>query len=126
MHIVKLVYIAHGWVLGFLGKPLIAQQVEAWKYGPVVPEVYRQYSAFGGFPILMPAASQPLQIDDYERHILGTVEKAYRPRTALQLSALTHQAGSPWDITVKRHGLVNAVIPNSLIRDHYKQRIAAN
>ena len=48
LHLVKLVYISHGWVLGFHGIPLIRESVEAWKYGPVIPAVYHRYKPFGG------------------------------------------------------------------------------
>ena len=36
MGIVKLVYLAHGWQLGWDGEPLINEPVEAWTYGPVI------------------------------------------------------------------------------------------
>ncbi|MCY4672954.1 MAG: DUF4065 domain-containing protein, partial [Bacteroidetes bacterium] len=43
LQINKLVYICHGWAWGKLNRPLIdnrSGQIEAWKYGPVVREVY--------------------------------------------------------------------------------------
>ncbi|MCC7437458.1 MAG: DUF4065 domain-containing protein [Armatimonadetes bacterium] len=40
MKLLKLVYIAHGWHLGIMGKPLISDEVQAWKYGPVIPKLY--------------------------------------------------------------------------------------
>ena len=40
MHVLKLVYLCHGWCLGFTGEALINEPVEAWTYGPVVPTVY--------------------------------------------------------------------------------------
>ena len=38
MHAIKLVYLCHGWMLGIYGRSLIGEPVEAWRYGPVVPE----------------------------------------------------------------------------------------
>ena len=123
MHVLKLVYIAHGWTLGLTSQPLIAQFAEAWKYGPVIPDVYHQYKVFGGYPIIMGTRDQELPLDDYTNDILLAVENHYRDFTAPQLSALTHEEGSPWHTTIKKHGHVNALIPNNVIRDYYKSKI---
>ena len=40
MTLLKFVYIAHGWTLALLDRPLITDLAEAWRYGPVVPSVY--------------------------------------------------------------------------------------
>lgn len=36
MKLLKLVYITHGWYLGFNEEPLISDEIQAWKYGPVI------------------------------------------------------------------------------------------
>ena len=41
----KLLYFAQGWSLARYGKPLFDAPIEAWKFGPVVREVYNEYSA---------------------------------------------------------------------------------
>ena len=46
MKLIKLVYIAHGWNLGLTGKPLVSEDAEAWKYGPVFPSLYNKYRGF--------------------------------------------------------------------------------
>jgi len=47
MKVLKLVYIAHGWHLGIRKEPLITEQTEAWKYGPVVESVYIAFKKYG-------------------------------------------------------------------------------
>ena len=42
MQVVKLAYYCHAWMLGLYHRPLLEQPVEAWHYGPVVPEIYRR------------------------------------------------------------------------------------
>ena len=43
MKVQKLIYYAHGWHLALTGKPLLDRSVEAWQYGPVLPDVYRAF-----------------------------------------------------------------------------------
>ena len=47
LKLVKLVFLAHGWRLGCKGDPLIREQVEAWKYGPIVRSVYDAFKEYG-------------------------------------------------------------------------------
>ncbi len=50
LQINKLVYICHGWTLGILKKTLIenrTDQIQTWKYGPVVTEAYERLKRWG-------------------------------------------------------------------------------
>jgi len=47
----KLIYYAHGWHLALRDQPLIDELIEAWEYGPVVPNVYHEFKEFGNQPI---------------------------------------------------------------------------
>src|SRR5580698_3189897 len=51
MKIQKIIYVAHGWNLAFMGNPLVEQRVEAWPYGPVIAELYRDFKKFKALPI---------------------------------------------------------------------------
>ena len=54
--------------------------------------------------------------------LIKDVEEVYRECTAYQLSALTHQPNTPWDITRRKSG-VGSEIPNRLIEEHYKSKL---
>ena len=43
----KLLYFAQAWSVVRRNKPLFEEDMQAWKYGPVVPEVYTAFSACG-------------------------------------------------------------------------------
>ena len=122
MHVLKLVYLAHGWMLGLYSEPLINESAEAWRYGPVVPSVYHCYKSFRGDPILHGEVDRTDQLDPHQTGIIDQTCEGYGQFTALQLSSLTHKKGTPWDITYRAKGL-GAPIPNELILQHY-QRLA--
>ncbi|MGA8142178.1 MAG: type II toxin-antitoxin system antitoxin SocA domain-containing protein, partial [Desulfobaccales bacterium] len=43
----KLVYYAQGFHLVFYDTPLFSERIEAWTYGPVVPDLYHEYKSHG-------------------------------------------------------------------------------
>lgn len=108
MKIQKLVYCLHGWHLAITGDAAIDGQFEAWPYGPVEEDLYHLFKGYKNQPITSYAKSwrdgkekafviAPKHTKFYE--ILDAVVKKYMPLSALQLSALTHQAGTPWSQT---------------------------
>jgi uncharacterized phage-associated protein len=119
MQVLKLVYIAHGWMLGLYGRPLIDESVEAWQYGPVIPSLYHRYKKYGSRFINDGPSQQPSGFSGAERRVLDQVWSGYGHRSGVALSSLTHQPGTPWDFTIKRLGR-GAVIPNDLIEEHYR------
>ncbi|MCD8455896.1 DUF4065 domain-containing protein [Xylella taiwanensis] len=46
MQVLKLVYIAHGWHLGFRQEPLLNKRVEAWRHGPVIRSLYEKVKKY--------------------------------------------------------------------------------
>ena len=40
LQVIKLAYIAHGFTLALLGRSLVPEPIEAWRYGPVIPSIY--------------------------------------------------------------------------------------
>ena len=120
MQVLKLSYLSHGWMLGLLDEPLILEFVEAWQYGPVIPPIYHCYKAFGGDPIRITAIDHSEVFSEAQKEVIDEVAFVYQNSTALELSDITHKPGSPWDITRQSFG-IGSVIPNELIRDHYKK-----
>src|SRR5258706_1711537 len=47
----KIVYFAHAWFLALRRRPLVDSFFEAWQFGPVHPQIYRQMKKFGDRPI---------------------------------------------------------------------------
>ena len=126
LKITKLAYISHGFHLGYIGKPLFDDDVEAWRYGPVIPSIYFAVKHFKRAPIT-PTLFDHVD-DDISKEaeqVISAVMKTYDKYSGLQLSTITHKKDSPWDITVKEKG-INEIIPNRLIEKHYKSVIDEN
>ncbi len=135
----KILYFAHGWYLGLTGKPLLTEKFSAWRFGPVIPNLYHEFREFGADPICRLAfptglglrrKPKGLQVDvsdDYERAFLERVWVVYGEYTAAQLVHLTHAADQPWAITREKNpNDPTASISNDLIRKKFKERIKAS
>lgn len=150
MKLQKLVYFAHGWHLAIKdGDPLIEEQVEAWKFGPVIPSLYRSFRGYGDQAVTRPAAytrcyvtegptgySEEMEIHEVVPSVdddptdagktkvfLDRIWKVYGDYSAVQLSNLTHQAGSPWDQVCSQYrGTLprGTDIPPETMRDYFR------
>lgn len=118
MQVLKLVYIAHGWTLGLLGRPLIRDDVQAWEYGPVIPRLYNAMRHYKGSSVTTPLHARHEELPEAEASIVDQVYDIYGSRTGPALSRMTHLPGSPWSLTYVP-GSFGIVIPNDLIEDHY-------
>ncbi|EGR0088948.1 TPA: SocA family protein [Vibrio vulnificus] len=134
MKMQKLVYIAHGWSLGLLDKPLIQEQVQAWKYGPVINELYHEFKIYGSGNITRKATSYMVDPNNFEvvestpevndsqtQQLLKIVWDTYKKFSGGQLSNMTHESGTPWDKTF--NGMRSVVVDNQTIQQHYKELI---
>jgi uncharacterized phage-associated protein len=125
MKLLKLTYIAHGYNLGFKGKPLFENAVQAWKYGPVIPELYHVTKRFGGKsvdPAIVELYSEN-ELNENDDKFLTIIWNAYKKYNGLQLSSKTHEEGTPWD---KVYNQVHYnVIDNTIIEEYYKELINA-
>lgn len=138
MKIQKLVYFAHGWHLAAYNRPLIDEQVQAWRYGPVIPSLYHEFKQYGSGPITGRATTlecyesgslrlvTPAVGDEEVMSLLSTVWEVYKNYSAIQLSNLTHEKGSPWDQTfAQSEGRKSVDIPDDLIRRYFDTAVAA-
>jgi len=119
MSLLKLAYIAHGWYLEMNDKPLFGNEVQAWKIGPVIPDVYNAFRKQGDYVSDMASTKPSLQeINERDREFLEEIYNTYSGLSAFQLSNLTHVSEGPWKIASEMGGDY-APIPDSLMRQHY-------
>jgi uncharacterized phage-associated protein len=140
MKLQKLIYFAHGWHLALLQKPLIDERIQAWEFGPVIRTVYDEFKGFGRGPITGRADTIVMrdselsffrpeipESDSQTRGLLDRVWEVYKDHSAYQLSALTHETGSPWAKAYSANpGVRNLTIDDDDIRAFFEQKAHDN
>ena len=121
--VLKLAYIAHGYCLALYGKPLFEDKIEAWKFGPVILDLYFKFDKQNKNKFEADMIKNTSCVNDKESEIiLKEVWKKYKGNSAKELSEKTHEKGTPWTNTVLLKGLYN-VIPNELIKQYYQVKL---
>lgn len=102
----KVVYFCHVWSLIELDRPLLRHNFEAWKYGPVIQYLYRDFRDFDRSPISARSMSlDPLtgkyivvnyDFDSETQALLSRVANFYTQLSASELVRLSHVTDGPW------------------------------
>ena len=138
LKLMKLVYIAHGYILAMLDRPTDGaklEKVQAWQYGPVFPSVYYSFKSYGSNPITektkvfdfsridqcSTAEFTPIITSKEERAICEHVWKNYGIYTDSSLVNILHEPDTPWSKTYEQGK--NNIIPDSLTKSYYKEFI---
>lgn len=91
---------------------LYVEDIYAWQYGPVVPEIYYLFAGYGASKI---ANKYDTNIDEaIEREIKEIVLRLI-DISPWKLVEMTHTKGNPWDMTYQNGKGLNQVIDFSLL-----------
>lgn len=97
------------------GAMAFQEDIEAWQFGPVVPEVYKQYCGFGALPIRM---KYEIAIQPNDKNIIDSIVEKKRILNPWDMVSDTHSSGKAWDL-IYRNGLGNhQIIPQELIKSN--------
>jgi uncharacterized phage-associated protein len=138
MAVHKIAYYAHGWHLARTETPLIRQEFEAWRDGPVQRLVWDCFKAAGGSPIRGRATRFDLvsrtatevreEIAESDLRLLRDIVVGYGHLHAFELSEMTHEKGGPWDRVWNAPGgrvTLGMRIEHAAIREHFISRAGA-
>lgn len=103
----------------FLNKNKVAfpDEIEAWQFGPVVPNVYYHFCGFGAMPISVLDDSDSIIIDSGDKLEIDGIIKAKRALNPWDMVEETHKADGAW-AKIFSDGIGNRqVIPISLIKE---------
>ncbi|HJJ36181.1 MAG TPA: DUF4065 domain-containing protein [Methanocorpusculum sp.] len=93
----KLVYFAQGYHLARYGTPLFAEEIEAWKYGAIIPSVYAAFQVCGDNVIQNESGTYSRNVfTPDEIDFLLDIDAEFGVYSAYSLVELTHKPGSPW------------------------------
>lgn len=130
----KSLYFMQGFSYVKFGKPCFGDDIEAWTYGPVVPEVYLPRKIYEGnvlpdgappdykAPAVSPELVEPLQ--ELVRDYLDWSKNM----SSVELVSITQKHGSPWfnvwnaKFSSGKYG----VIPPEIIRDYFVTHYSVN
>ena len=132
MKLIKLCYFAHGFTLANLETILINEYAEAWKYGPVFPTIFHEFKTARPIREMAKRYNPDTQSLEFwssnfkqeEREIMSQVNEKYGKYSGEQLSSITHELGSPWDIAWKKGKEIRGFsINNEEIKKHFEKKI---
>ena len=114
----KLCYYAQAWSLTKLGYPLFDDEIEAWRFGPLIQEVYYAFKACGNRPIEEPTyVFDESKLTSDEISLLTDVYMTYGKYTSNALIGKTHEKGSPWRSVYQE--MMNNPIPDELMIEYF-------
>lgn len=128
LKLIKLTYLAHGWAYPYLGRLLVNEPVEAWKFGPVFPRLYHALKRYGRGPVdevpqdsLEQEGEVSVPLDENEKKLIKAVYNGYKHLNGMQMSDLTHKEGTPWRSTP--WNILSNQIDPALICAHYVEKM---
>ena len=93
----KLLYYEQGFHLAYFGSPLFDEKIEAWQYGPVVPDVYNHFKHYGK-NVIEPEECGVQITGKEECALFDEVYSVYGKYSAFGLMNMTHSE-TPWAST---------------------------
>lgn len=97
--VLKLLYFANASYLVVNRIPLIQEKFQAWRFGPVLPDLYRYYlKAYGEKPInkLLTLENEELAKDEEAQQVLNVIFDTYYKVEPFELVDLTHKKFGAW------------------------------
>lgn len=114
----KLVYYAQGYHLAIFDKPLFNEQIEAWMHGPVVPELYQKFKAYGQGAIASVESIDLVHFNEETISFLDEIYSIFNQYSAWTLRNMTHEE-SPW----KEHEADAGIISLVSMRTYFKTQL---
>lgn len=110
----KILYFVQVFYLVKQDKPLFTDNIQAWQYGPVEYEVYKQYKKFQSNPIIK--VKNTSVITEQDKKFIEEIWDTFGKYSTTKLIGITH-AHTPWQEAYKTS---DQIISNKSLQDYYK------
>lgn len=116
----KILYFIQGNHLAKKGEPLFDADFDAWKYGPVIPDIYYEYCMNGASKIRNVEALEEIspEIKDEIDPIIQKLRVLY----PWDLVEKTHNVGGAWDKTFQDGKGERHRIPKEAIKEEFNNK----
>lgn len=122
MKLQKILYYLQGYHFAIFNEELFEEEIEAWKYGPVVSQVYNSYKIYGNNSIPVPENKDSFDsLTDLKKNFIIKVYGYFRQFDPIKLMELTH-GESPW---LDAFGQ-STVIDREKLSDYFKSTALCN
>jgi uncharacterized phage-associated protein len=113
----KILYFVQAEFLVEKGEACFSEDIHAWDFGPVVPDVYQKYKVYGtaNIPSVNKAAERT-GISEDDRKIIDDMIKECSKYSAAELAEITRKQ-SPWKQAYSNRP--NVIIPCAKIKDFF-------
>lgn len=116
----KIMYFVQAEFLVSKNQPCFAEEIEAWDFGPVIPEVYREYKIFGSANIpVVRRIERPLVLSEEDQELINGIVDECAQYSASALVEITHNQ-SPW-LDAYAPGF-NNIISKDSIKEYFSER----
>lgn len=109
----KLLYFVQAQFFIEYGKPCFGNKIEAWSFGPVVPDVYHTYKIYGSLDITK--LEDGINIDDISdehKETINSVSETFSDTPVYEMVDITHHQ-TPW-MRAKRNQFSNEITNESI------------
>ncbi len=99
------------------GKECFSDDIEAWKFGPVVRSVYIEYCTYAAMPII--EFNEPsLPFDASEMALIDSIIEKKRKSKPWKLVSDTHMPGKAWDRVYQNGKGDKCIINKGLLKQY--------
>ena len=93
------------------------EDIEAWRFGPVVPKVYYLFCGSGAMPIhIVSPVVDVITNDDIK--MIDIIVEDKRSKDPWDLVEETHKKNGPWDLTYQNGKGFRQIISRDIIKKH--------